>query len=388
MSSKAGSKTMQVLDALRSIEDPKLGKDMVALGMVKNLSIRDGSVKFDLLLGEESGIDEDELERQLDEQFRAIPWIKEVQFGLIAAAGAARAEPGAGTLTEAPPQQAEAAPQPPGAPPQQAGSAPREKLLESVKYFVAVGSGKGGVGKSTVSVNLALAMAKEGAKIGVLDADVYGPSVPLMLGLEDQPLIGDGDKLIPPQIHGLKVMSMGLLLKSEQAVVWRGPMIHGVIQQFLSDVEWGELDYLIVDLPPGTGDAPLSLIQALPLTAAVVVSTPQKVAASVAQKAMSMFSRMGLRTLGVIENMSYFNCPHCGEQSDVFDRGGGRKLAEDHGVPFLGEIPLDMRMRQGADAGEPVVLQFPDSDLAGVFYEIAREIARQMEQATNVGSPA
>lgn len=253
-----------------------------------------------------------------------------------------------------------------------------ENSLPNVAHVIAVGSGKGGVGKSTVSVNLALALKAEGYQVGILDADVYGPSIPLMLGASGQPMITPEEKIIPLEAHGLKMMSMGLLLRSDQAVVWRGPMVHGVVKQFVNDVEWGELDFLIIDLPPGTGDAPLSLGQMLPLTAAVVVTTPQEVAAAVAQKAMHMFLRMGLRILGIIENMSYFVCPHCGESSDIFDRGGGRVLAGNAQVPFLGEVPIDMRMRKGSDVGAPVVVEFPDSDLAQQFREIARRLAHQV----------
>ena len=246
---------------------------------------------------------------------------------------------------------------------------------EQPRTLIAVGSGKGGVGKSTVSVNLALALADVGYEVGLLDVDVYGPSIPLMLGVDGHPLINAKQKLVPNEKHNLKIMSMGFLLKPNQAVVWRGPMVHGVVKQFLQDVDWGELDFLIVDLPPGTGDAPLSLTQSLPLTATVLVTTPQEVAASVAAKAMTMFERMGIRTLGVIENMSYFICPSCETATDIFDRGGGKLLASDAGVPFLGEIPLDVRMRKGSDVGEPLMAQFPDSELAERFREIARRLA-------------
>jgi ATP-binding protein involved in chromosome partitioning len=355
----AGSKTLQVLEALKQVVDPARGENVVALGRVKNLSIKENEVSFDLLMPPDNAIDEDALDEQLDGIFRGIPWVTGVQFGLVR-----------GEATPAPPPQA---------PPQKKHEPTiSEQSMPEIKHVIAVGSGKGGVGKSTVSVNLALALAQQGHKVGLMDADVYGPSVPLMLGLEGNPTVNADQKLEPLEKHGMKVMSMGFLLKPDQAVVWRGPMIHGVIRQFLSDVEWGELDYLIVDLPPGTGDAPLSLTQALPLTASVVVTTPQEVAASVAQKAMSMFERMGINTLGIIENMSYFICPHCEEMSDIFDRGGGRRLAEEHGIAFLGEIPIDIRMRKGGDVGEPVVVQFPDSELAQKFNEVAKSLAEQV----------
>jgi ATP-binding protein involved in chromosome partitioning len=260
------------------------------------------------------------------------------------------------------------------------GPALPENPLPGVKHVIAVGSGKGGVGKSTVSVNLALALCALGYKTGLLDGDVYGPSVPLMLGLRGQPYVNDDEKLVPPEVYGLKVMSMGLLLKPEQAVVWRGPMVHGVMRQFIGDVDWGPLDFLIVDLPPGTGDAPLSLSQALPLTSSVVVSTPQEVAASVAEKAMAMFERLKIRLAGVIENMSGFVCPHCGESTDVFGTGGGERLSKLHDVPFLGALPIDLRMRQGGDIGRPLMLQFPDSDIARQFKDIAAKLAEIVEK--------
>jgi ATP-binding protein involved in chromosome partitioning len=214
----------------------------------------------------------------------------------------------------------------------------------------------------------------------LLDADVYGPSVPLMLGLTGHPLISPEQKLLPLEKHGLKVMSMGLLLRPDQAVVWRGPMVHGVVKQFLSDVDWGELDYLIVDLPPGTGDAPLSLAQALPLTAAVVVTTPQEVAAAVAEKAMSMFERMNVRILGLIENMSYFLCPDNNKTYYIFGEGGGKTLANRHDVPFLGEIPIDIMMRKGGDVGEPVMAEEPDGELAQKFNAVAQKLVESLSE--------
>lgn len=364
---------MQVLEALRSITDPASGQDIVSLGLVKNLSISEGSVQFDMLMLEGHSFDEQQLEASLDELFRGIPWVMEVQFGYLNGAAVAATPPPAA----APP----AGPPPAGHRPLDLGASNQgieEHALPLIKHVIAIGSGKGGVGKSTVSVNLALALAETGARVGLLDADVYGPSIPLMLGAQGHPVVGPEQKIIPIEKSGLLLMSMGFLLAPDQAVVWRGPMIHGVVRQFLADVDWGDLDYLIVDLPPGTGDAPLSLTQALPLTAAVVVTTPQEVAASVAQKAMSMFERMGIRVLGIVENMSYFVCPHCEKESDIFDRGGGRKLATAKGVPFLGEIPIDMRMRQGGDVGQPVVLQFPQSELAEQFRTVAKNLMQQV----------
>jgi ATP-binding protein involved in chromosome partitioning len=353
---------MAVLEALRRIRPPDEDRDIVALGYVKDLAIAGGQVRFALALPGALKSQAGGLKLQVRQVLADLDWVEQVEIG-----EQEFGEPAA------PPESGSKQPES-----QTAAGAAAENPLPRVKHVIAVGSGKGGVGKSTVSVNLALSLARDGHRVGLLDADVYGPSIPLMLGLSGHPLITEERQIIPLEKHGLKVMSMGFLLRPDQAVVWRGPMVHGAVKQFIDDVTWGELDYLIVDLPPGTGDAPLSLVQALPLTASVVVTTPQEVAAAVAQKAMSMFQRMGIRILGVIENMSYFVCPHCGESSDIFDRGGGRVLAGNAQVPFLGEIPIDMRMRKGSDVGAPVVVEFPDSELSQQFAEVARRLAHQV----------
>ncbi len=361
---KPGNKSLQVLEALKGINDPKLGENIVKLGYVKNLSIQGDVVKFDIILPEDSELDGKGLDASINQVFQGLEWINEAQFGVL--------EGGSAPAPQAPP----------AAPAQQSGHrplggvAPGENLPD-VKHVIAVGSGKGGVGKSTVSVNLALALATCGYKVGLMDADVYGPSVPLMLGVTGDPKVNENEKLLPLECHGLKIMSMGFLMATDQAVVWRGPMIHGVIKQFLTDVEWGEIDYLVVDLPPGTGDAPLSLIQTLPLTASVVVTTPQEVAASVAQKSIAMFEKMGVSILGVIENMSYFDCPDNDKVYYIFGQGGGKRLADAHNVPLLGEIPIDLQMRQGGDTGQPVMLADPEGDIAEKFMEIAKNLVSE-----------
>lgn len=373
----AGSKTLQVLDVIRSIELDSSDRDLIALGMFKDLRIRDSIVEFTLVIPPGIAIIPEEIEEVIAERLNELGWVSEMAMALRDESRTTAQIP-AGAVAAPPAPQATPATAAAGHRPLNVGgeATPEgENPLPGVKHVIAVGSGKGGVGKSTVSVNLALALVALGYKVGLLDVDVYGPSIPLMLGVDGHPLISEAQKLIPNEKFGLKVMSMGFLLKPNQAVVWRGPMVHGVVKQFLGDVDWGELDFLIVDLPPGTGDAPLSLTQSLPLTATVLVTTPQEVAASVAAKAMTMFERMGIRTLGVIENMSYFICPSCETSTDIFDRGGGKLLASDAGVPFLGEIPLDMRMRKGGDVGEPLMTQFPDSELAERFREIARRLA-------------
>ena len=239
---------------------------------------------------------------------------------------------------------------------------------------MAIGSGKGGVGKSTVSVNLALAFARAGAAVGLMDADIYGPNDPQMLGLKTKPEVQDR-KLVPVTVHGIKLMSMAFFLKEDEPVVWRGPMLHGAMKQFLGDVLWGKLDYLFIDLPPGTGDVQLTLSQIIPLTGAVLVTTPQDVALLDVRKAAAMFKKVNVPILGVIENMSYFNCPHCGERVEVFSHGGGKRVAEQFGAQFLGEIPLDVRVRQGGDDGRPVVVHDPKSGPALAFKDMAEKLA-------------
>ena len=252
-----------------------------------------------------------------------------------------------------------------------------QNLLPQVKHVVAISSGKGGVGKSTVAVNLAVALAASGAKVGLLDADIYGPNVPMMLGVGKQPEQKEG-KIIPAESHGVKVISMGFFVGEDTAVVWRGPMIHSAIQQFLRDVIWGELDHLLVDLPPGTGDAQLTLAQLVPLCGAVTVTTPQEVALHDVRKGMMMFQKVNVPLLGLIENMSYFVCGHCGERTEIFSHGGGERAAEKLGIPFLGHIPIDPAIRAGGDTGMPIVVADPASPQAKAFREIADAVIERI----------
>jgi ATP-binding protein involved in chromosome partitioning len=253
---------------------------------------------------------------------------------------------------------------------------PNNPRMPGVANIIAVASGKGGVGKSTVAVNLALALSRWGTRVGILDADIYGPSVPQMMGEAQVPAgMETGKKIVPGVHHGIKVMSVGFFVEREGAVIWRGPMVHKLLQQFLEDVEWGELDYLIVDLPPGTGDAQLSLSQLIPLTGAVMVTTPQEVAVIDVVRGISMFQRVEVPILGIVENMSYYDCPKCGHHEEIFSHGGGRRLAEEVKAPFLGEVPIETRVRQGGDAGVPIVVGQPDSPHARIFMELASRVA-------------
>jgi ATP-binding protein involved in chromosome partitioning len=271
----------------------------------------------------------------------------------------------------------EIAPRQPAGPAQGGGQA---GILEGVRYKIAVASGKGGVGKSTVSTNLSLALRALGNTVGLLDADIYGPSQQMMLGIEGRPQIDERDeKIVPMENHGVKTMSLGLITDPDTPVIWRGPMVMKALDQFLTDVKWGELDYMVIDLPPGTGDAQLTLTQKVPLTGAVIVTTPQDVALIDARKGLAMFRKVNVPVLGIVENMSYYICNHCGERTEIFGHGGGRKTAEMLGVPFLGEVPIDPKVVVGGDTGEPIVVAHPDSPAAQAFRAIAAKIVQQIE---------
>jgi len=333
-----------VLNALKTVMDPERGQDIVTLGLVKDLLVKDGRASFTLELDRPDHPQRARLKEQAEQAVSALPGVKSVDVTVTARGGAE----------------------------------PQPELLAGVKHTIAVASGKGGVGKSTIAANLALALAAEGHQVGLLDADVYGPSLPILLGIKRMPEVTDGKKLKPIEKYGLKVMSLGFLVDPDQAVIWRGPMVHSLVTQFLRDVDWGELDYLIVDLPPGTGDAQLTLTQSIPLAGAVVVTTPQAMASSIAGKVVSLFRKMDVHVLGAVENMSYFICDGCGKEHDIFDRGGGERLCGRLGLPFLGAIPLDPRMRIADDAGKPIVAAEPESKVAQEFKEVARAMAEQV----------
>ena len=268
-------------------------------------------------------------------------------------------------------------------PPRPAQQPPAPQPLPGVETIIAVGSGKGGVGKTTLAVNLAISLQKMGHKVGLLDADVYGPNVPLMLGVSAQPKVLGDNRIEPLEAHGLKVISVGFLNPGDKPLIWRGPMLHSIIRQFLGSVVWGDLDYLVVDLPPGTGDVALSLIQTVPLTGAIVVSTPSDVSLQDARKAIEMFRQMKVDIVGMVENMSYFICPHCHQQTDIFSRGGAEKTAAQFDVPFLGEVQLDPGIRQAGDAGKPAVLAGEDTPHAKSLFEFAKRVATRVDEITS-----
>ena len=265
-----------------------------------------------------------------------------------------------------------------GGAPHQEEAAAKPNIIPGVKHVVAISSGKGGVGKSTVSVNLAVALALTGAKVGLLDADIYGPNIPMMMGVEKAPEQQDG-KIAPAESHGVKLISMGFFVPEDTAVVWRGPMVHTAIQQLFRDVLWGDLDYLLIDLPPGTGDAQLTLTQLVSLSGAVTVTTPQEVALHDVRKGMMMFQKVNVPLLGIVENMSFFLCGHCGERTEIFSHGGGERAAEKLGIPFLGRVPIDPAIRAGGDTGNPIVVAKPDSPQAQAFREIAAKLAAALQ---------
>ena len=337
-----------VLDALRQVRDPDRDDDIVSLKMVSGIVIRDGNVGFTL-----------EIDPQRSERLEATRKAAEAAVAKLKGVLSVTAV----MTAERPANQA----------------APRggqsKMVLEGVKTILAVASGKGGVGKSTTSVNLAAAFSMMGLRTGLMDADIYGPSIPRMLGLSGQPEAASGDKkLMPMQAHGLACMSMGMLVAEDTPMIWRGPMVMGAIEQMLSDVDWGRLDTLVIDLPPGTGDAQLTLSQRVPLTGAVIVSTPQDIALIDARKGLNMFRKVAVPVVGLIENMSYFNCPHCGERSEIFGHGGARAEAARIGADFLGEIPLDISIRHNSDDGQPILMAEPDGPHAQRYLDIGKKI--------------
>src|SRR3954465_8707657 len=335
-----------VLDALRNVQEPELGRDIVTLDMVKSIAIDGSNVAFTIELTTPACPLKDEIEANARSAVRALGATDvAITWGAM--------------VRRAAPRQA-------------------EQLLPNVKNIIAVASGKGGVGKSTVSVNLAVALAQAGASVGLLDGDITGPNIPLMLGVEGQPKASANNKITPLERYGVKAISIQFFVPEGQPIVWRGPLVGGAIQQFLRDVDWGELDYLVIDLPPGTSDAQLTLAQAVPISGALLVTTPQDVAVLDVSKALAMFRRMSVPVMGLVENMSSFVCPHCGVATEIFGRGGGETFARRNELEYFGGIPLDIKVRQGGDAGVPAVAQREPGRAADVMRALARTVAARM----------
>jgi ATP-binding protein involved in chromosome partitioning len=354
-----------VLDALRGIKDPESQKDIVTLGLVRDLTVHGSEVAFTLAFSGQPPATKATIHSMASRLVGQLPGVAKVNVKMGGGGAAAQ------------PAHSHAHGQAQGAP----GMAPVQRppdLIPEVRHTIAVSSGKGGVGKSTVAVNLALALANTRATVGIIDADVYGPDLPLMLGTKGRPGMFD-NRIIPVEAHGLKVMSIGLLVGDREPLVWRGPMIHSFIQQMLRDVMWGALDYLVFDMPPGTGDAQLSLSQVIPLSGVVMVTTPQDVALLDVRKAIAMFQRLNVPMLGVVENMSYFVAPDTGKRYAIFGEGGGQRVADEYGVPLLGQLPLDPETRQGGDEGTPITVRRPDSPQAQAFREVARRVIERLD---------
>lgn len=340
-----------VLDALRAVKDPDLHRDIVSLGFVKDVVIDRGRVAFTIELTTPACPVKDLMRDQARAAVAALPGVADVDITMTAAVRQARNI----ESTQAP--------------------------IPGVKNIIAVGAGKGGVGKTTLSVNLAAALARAGSRVGLIDGDIYGPNVPIMLGLKGQ-LMAEGEKILPAEQHGIKVVSMGFLANDDSAVIWRGPMLHSVIRQFFNDVKWDELDYLIIDMPPGTGDVALSLSQTVPVSGAIVVTTPQEVSLADSRRAVRMYQKLTIPVLGIVENMSYFSCPSCAHESDIFGRGGAEKTAQEMAVPFLGSIPIYEPVRRGGDSGQPIVIGEPESAAARAITEVAEQMAAQVSIAS------
>jgi ATP-binding protein involved in chromosome partitioning len=341
----------RVLDALKVVQDPDLHRDIVSLGFIKDLTINGGTVGFTIELTTPACPVKDQMRDQARAAVLALPGVSDVKVNMSASVRAT----GLG------------------------GDGPRA-ALPGVKNIIAVGAGKGGVGKTTVAVNVAIALAKAGGRVGIIDGDIYGPNVPIMLGMKTQ-LTTDGQKILPAEKYGLQVISMGFMTGDDAPIIWRGPMLHGALQQFFREVKWVDLDYLVIDMPPGTGDVALSLSQTVPVAGAIVVTTPQQVSLADSRRAAAMYKKLNIPTLGIVENMSYFVCPNCSHESDIFGKRGGEKMAEELGVPFLGGIPIYQPIREGGDSGVPLLISEPDAPAAKAIVDVAARAAAQVSIA-------
>jgi ATP-binding protein involved in chromosome partitioning len=361
MAESAGFNEQDVLNALRVVQAPYMTLDVVAADMIRDIVITDSNIRFTLDMKVPPRFVHEELDGRLRKALADhLPGLGESTIDLTVNVPSA-------------------------------GDAMRKSAVPGVSNAIAIASGKGGVGKSTVAVNLAVSLAQAGARVGLIDADIYGPSIPLMMDVHGQPraYAGEGGKtrLLPTESHGVLLMSIGFLVKPEDALIWRGPMASGALKQFLTDVDWEELDYLLFDMPPGTGDIQLTLSQSLPLSGAVIVTTPQDIALADARKGVRMFEKVSVPILGLVENMSYYICSHCGERDEIFDNGGGRRTAGELGVPFLGEIPITTKVRVGGDQGVPIVELDPDNPVSASFREAAMQLAGQISER-NLSAPS
>ena len=353
----------RIVDALKQVVDPDKGIDIVTLGMVSGLQIRDGHVAFAIEVEPERGSRLEPLRKAAENAIWGLPGVLSATVALTA---------------ERTPRPAPAAPRQPAPAPAPGQAQRHQPLMPGVGAIIAVASGKGGVGKSTTAVNLALALKTLGLTVGLLDADIYGPSMPRMMGISGKPTSPDGRRLMPMENYGVKCMSIGFLVDEDTPVIWRGPMVMQALEQMMRDVDWGDLDVMVVDMPPGTGDTQLTMSQRVPLAGAVIVSTPQDIALTDARKGLNMFKRVEVPVLGIVENMSYFLCPDNGKRYDIFGHGGARREAERSGVPFLGEIPLDMDIRETSDGGRPIVVSQPDGAHAKAYRAIAENVWAQI----------
>jgi ATP-binding protein involved in chromosome partitioning len=345
----------KILEVLKTVRFPGLSRDIVSFGFVKDLAVGGGNVSLRLEITTESPRAAEEIKRDATEKLRAIPGVSAVTIRLEVQPPGPSAPRGAA-----------------GVPP------PSAHILPEVRFKIAVASGKGGVGKSTVAANLALSLERLGHSVGLMDSDIYGPSQQMMMGIDEKPFVDPSNQIVPIERFGVKVMSLGFLMDVDQPVIWRGPMVMKAVEQFLQDVAWGKLDFLVIDLPPGTGDAQLTLTQKIHLSGAVIVTTPQDVSLIDARKGLAMFQKVNVPVLGIIENMSFYVCPQCGHREEIFKHGGGRRTAEKLKVPFLGEIPLDPKVVAGGDSGRPIVAGEPDGTVARAYQAVAASIAKQL----------
>jgi ATP-binding protein involved in chromosome partitioning len=373
-----------VRSALRSVRDPATGQDVVESGMVQGLAARDGLVQFALAVPRERAQQMEPLRLAAEQAAAGVAGVLSATAVLTAHRDPMGPKPGGAGA--AAPAQAHTHPHPHGRPAARTPAGQGAMLLPGVKKIVAVASGKGGVGKSTTAVNLAVALAAQGLAVGLLDADIFGPSLPQMLGTKEKPRT-EGQKIIPIARWGLKAMSIGFLVEEETAMIWRGPMVMGALEQLMGQVTWGDLDIMVVDMPPGTGDAQLTMSQRVPLAGAVIVSTPQDVALLDARRGVKMFEKVNVPVLGVIENMSYYCCPNCGHRADIFGHGGARVEAEKMGVEFLGELPLKLDIRVLADAGTPIVAARPETEEAQAYQRIAARLWAKLNGAAAATGP-